>query len=84
MQGIYTYLPETNQVPKEYSVAAILSLPFMAPISLVLVLVAMYFHISTLQSMCAVPSMAIFCSSLASLFPGGCGGGGGGGGGGVI
>jgi hypothetical protein len=24
MQGIYTYIPETNNVPKEYKVAAIL------------------------------------------------------------
>jgi hypothetical protein len=32
MQGIYTYIPETNNVPKEYSVAAILSLLFMAPL----------------------------------------------------
>ena len=28
MQGIYTYIPETNYVPKEYSVAAILLLLF--------------------------------------------------------
>jgi hypothetical protein len=26
MQGIYTYIPETNHIPKEYNVAAILSL----------------------------------------------------------
>ena len=26
MQGIYTYIPETNYVPREYSAAAILSL----------------------------------------------------------
>jgi len=26
MQGIYTYIPETNFVPREYSVAAILLL----------------------------------------------------------
>jgi hypothetical protein len=32
MQGIYTYIPETNHVPREYSVAAILSLLFMVPI----------------------------------------------------
>jgi hypothetical protein len=32
MQGIYTYIPETSHVPKEYNVAAILSLLFMAPI----------------------------------------------------
>jgi len=25
MQGIYTYIPETNHVPTEYSVSAILS-----------------------------------------------------------
>jgi hypothetical protein len=35
MQGIYTYIPETNNVSKEYNVAAILSLLFMVPISLV-------------------------------------------------
>jgi len=28
MQGIYTYIPETNYVPKEYNVAAILLLLF--------------------------------------------------------
>jgi hypothetical protein len=38
MKGIYTYIPETNNVPKEYNVAAILSLMFMVPISLVPVL----------------------------------------------
>ena len=35
MQGIYTYIPETNCVPREYSVAAILLLLFMVLISLV-------------------------------------------------
>jgi hypothetical protein len=34
MQVIYTYIPETNNVPKEYNVAAPLSLLFMVPISL--------------------------------------------------
>ena len=29
MQGIYTYIPKTNYVPMEYSVAAILLLLFM-------------------------------------------------------
>ena len=29
MQDIYTYIPETNYVPREYSVAAILLLLFM-------------------------------------------------------
>ena len=35
MQGIYTYIPETNYVPRECSVAAILLLLFMVLISLV-------------------------------------------------
>jgi hypothetical protein len=38
MQGIYTHIPETNHVPREYTVAAILSLLFMLPISVVPVL----------------------------------------------
>jgi hypothetical protein len=41
MQGIYTYIPETNHVPKQYNVAAILSLHFMVPISLDSALVLM-------------------------------------------
>ena len=38
MQGIYNYISETNYVPREYNVAAILLLLFMAFISLVSVL----------------------------------------------
>jgi len=38
MQGIYTYIPETNCVPREYSVAVILLLLFKELISLVSVL----------------------------------------------
>jgi hypothetical protein len=45
MQGIYTYIPETNHVPKEYNFAAILSLLFMVPISLAPALALMYFYI---------------------------------------
>jgi hypothetical protein len=67
MQGIYTYIPETNHVPKQYNVAAILSLLFMVHISLAAALDLMYFSISTFRSMCAVPNMAVFCSSLMLL-----------------
>ena len=70
MQGIYTYIPETNYVPREYSIAAILLLLFMVLMSLVSVLNLLYFYISTFRSMCAVPNMAVFCSSLTSCFPG--------------
>ena len=70
MHGIYTYILEKNYVPREYSVAAILLLLFMALISLVSVLNLLYFYISTFRSMCAVPNMAVFCSFLTSCFPG--------------
>ena len=70
MQGIYTYIPETNHVPREYGVSAILSLLFMVPISLVPALELLYFCVSTFRSMCAVPNMAVFCSSFTSWFPG--------------
>ena len=51
MQDIYTYIPETNYVPREYGVAAILLLLFMVLISLVPVLNLLYFYISTFWSM---------------------------------
>ena len=51
------------------SVAAILLLLFMVLISLVPVLNLLYFYITTSQSICAVPNMAVFCSSLTSCFP---------------
>ena len=70
MQGIYTYIPETNHVPREYSVSSILSLLFMVPISLVPALALLYFYVSTFRSVCAVPNMAVFCSSFTSWFPG--------------
>ena len=70
MQDIYTYIPETNYVPREYSVAAVLLLVFMVFISLVSLLNILYFYISTFRSVCAVPNMAVFCSSLTSCFPG--------------
>ena len=50
MRDIYTYIPETNYVPREYSVAAILLLLFMGLISLLSVLNLLYFYISSLLS----------------------------------
>jgi len=70
MQDIYTYIPETNYVPREYTVAAVLLLLFMVFVSLVSVLNLLYFYVSTLRSMCAVPNMAVFWSSLTLCFPG--------------
>jgi hypothetical protein len=60
MQGMCTYIPEINNVPREYTVAAILLLLFMVPISLVSASVLLCFYVSTFRSMCAVPNMAVF------------------------
>ena len=68
MQGICTYIPETNYVFREYSVAAILLLLFMVLISLVSMLNLLYFYISTFRSVCAVPIMAVFWSSFGFKF----------------
>jgi hypothetical protein len=70
MQGIYTYIPETNYVSRQHSVAAILLFLFMVHTSLAPVLNLLHFYISTFRSMCAVPNMAVFCSPLISWFPG--------------
>jgi len=70
MHGIHTHIPETNHVPRGYIVAAILSLLFMVPLFLVPALALLFLYVSTFRSMCAVPNMAVFCSSLTSWFPG--------------
>jgi len=77
MHGIYTYIPETNCVPMEYNVAAILLLLFMVLISLVSVFNLLYFYISTFRSMCVqcpiwlfsvVPSLHVFPVSCSRIF----------------
>jgi len=50
MQDIYTYIPETNYVPREYIVAAIQLLLFMVLISLGSVLNLLHFYINTFRS----------------------------------
>jgi hypothetical protein len=74
MQGIYTYIPETNHVRREYIVAAILSLLFMVPISPVpaLAVHVLYVYVSTFRSMCAVPNMAVLLLLLLLLLSKGC------------
>jgi hypothetical protein len=69
MQCIYTYIPETNHVPREHRVAAILVLLFMVLISLVPALTPLYLYVSTSRSVCAVPNMAVVRSSVISCLP---------------
>jgi len=42
----------------------------MVPLFLDPALAFLLFYVSTFRSMCAVPNMAVFCSSLTSWFPG--------------
>ena len=60
MQGSYTYIPETNQVSRDYNVAAFLQLLFMVYITLFTTLNLLHFYISTFRSVYAVPNMAVF------------------------
>ena len=64
VQGIYSYVPETNHVSRVYSVAAA-TRKVISPGKCVL-----YFYINTFPSICQVPNMPVFCSSLVSCFPG--------------
>jgi hypothetical protein len=50
MQVICIYIPQTNRVSTEYSVAAILLLLFMVHITLFAMLHLLYFYISTSRS----------------------------------
>jgi hypothetical protein len=71
MQDIYNYVTETTHVFRGYSVAVILYLQFVLHVMFIShVKCVSYFYVSTPRSMCAVPNMACFCSSLISCFPG--------------
>jgi hypothetical protein len=70
MQCIHTHIPETNHAPRGYIVAAFLSLLFMVPLFLVPALALLFFYVSTFRSMCAMPNMAVFCSSLTPCVAG--------------
>jgi hypothetical protein len=64
MQGIYTHIPETNYVPMEYTVVAILLFLFMVLISLVSVLNLLCFYISTFRSMGTAAAQWLRCCAI--------------------
>ena len=71
MQAIYSYVPETNSVSTVYSVAAVLYLQSLPHVMLFRPCnMFCTFYISTSRSLCAVPNVAVFCSTLISCFPG--------------
>jgi len=70
MPDIYNYAVETTHVSTVCNVAAVLYLQFVLHVMLFGMLSVLYFDISTFRSVCAVPSMAVVCSSFISCFPG--------------
>jgi hypothetical protein len=55
LQGIYTYIPETNHVPRAYIVAHILSLLFMVPISPVIIIITRLQMYNVVSCVAATP-----------------------------
>ena len=53
-----------------YSVSAVVWLQFMVSAMLFHTINVLYFYISTSLSTCAVPNMAVLCSSLIPCYPG--------------
>ena len=53
-----------------YNVEAILWSQFMVHVMLCPMIHVLYFYISTFRSTCAVPNVAVFCSSWTSYIPG--------------
>ena len=70
MQGFYNYIPETDHICRVSNIAATQQLQFVVHVMLFPVLNVLQVYISTSQSMCAVPSLAVFCSSLILYFLG--------------
>jgi len=68
LQGIYTYIPETNYVPREYSVAAIVLLLFMVLISLVPVLNLLYFYIIIIIIIIIIPLSTLLLRNSGAYF----------------
>jgi hypothetical protein len=58
MQGMYSYVPETNRVSRVYNVATLLYLQSLLHAMLIPILI-MYLYISTSRSVCAVPNTAV-------------------------
>jgi hypothetical protein len=74
MHGIYNYVSETNHVFRVCSVATILYLQFVLHVMLSrpwnMFCTFTVAALSAVRGMCAMPNMAVFCSSLISCSPG--------------
>ena len=70
MQAIYNYIPETNHVSLVYSVAAVLYLKCATCNVISPMKYGLYFYISTIRGIFAVPNAAVLFISLILCFPG--------------
>jgi len=68
MQGTDHYISETNRVSMVYSLAVLIK--YKINVMSFPMINVVYFDISTFRSVCSVPSVVVFCSSLTSCFRG--------------
>jgi len=66
----YLQLYAWNNASRAYNAVTILWFKFMVHVMLFPMIESLLFPISTFRNMCAMPSAAILCSSLISVFPG--------------
>jgi len=66
----YIGLPDTNRVSRVYNDTAVLWLQYLVHVRLFPKINLLCFYINTFRSTCAVPSVAVVCSSLVLCFPG--------------
>jgi hypothetical protein len=69
MQDIYNYIPETNNISKVCNIAVALCLRYTVRVMLYTAINVFHLYINSFRSMCAVPNVAVFSSSLM-WFPG--------------
>ena len=67
---MYIGLPDTSRVSRVYNDTAVLWLQYVVHVRLLSKKNLLCFYINNFRSMCAVPSMAVVCSSLMLCFPG--------------
>ena len=61
---IYNYIPETNNISKVCNIAVALCLRYMVRVMPYTTINVLYPYLSSFRSMCAVPNVAVFSSSL--------------------
>jgi hypothetical protein len=66
IRAVYNYIPQINHASRVYNIAGNPCLQYTVQVMLCPVIKDLYSYISTFRSMCAVPNMAVLCSSFMS------------------